>query len=113
MRSDLSKRSHIIKQDELLQMNISLTRLARLIDHLSVNRSASDGMFTNLIDFFKKDPRVPSQYQLLAKDTDSAEDELLVSVVKKICDVIENLDAGGVSLSSVPKKKFPHLSLLQ
>ncbi|CAG9319000.1 unnamed protein product [Blepharisma stoltei] len=113
LKSDLGKKWHILSHTEFLQMNSSLNRLTNLIDHLSNPQITNEKSFSSYAELFNQDPRVPHQYQLLAKDTDSAEDENLVAVVKRINEIFDGIDAGGIYLASTQKKKYPQLALLQ
>mmetsp|Transcript_28712 Transcript_28712/g.28387 ORF Transcript_28712/g.28387 Transcript_28712/m.28387 type:complete len:289 (-) Transcript_28712:341-1207(-) len=103
------KKSHILTEQEILNFSGSISRLARLIEHLSGFKKIREGDSLNNPGHISK---VPTQYQLLVKETDSLDDEQIVSTVMRLMAVMDNLDSGGSSLSSISKAKFQELNLI-
>ena len=110
---NLSLYSHILTSEESEKTLRSLMNIMKLVIFLTKGEGdrTPRGAITQLIAQGISELAETSHYQLIGRETDVMEDDHLSSTLSRVFAVLEDLDAGGSSLTNIYGMKTPELAL--
>jgi len=105
--------SHILSTEESEKMLRSLMNIMKLVIFLTKGEGdrTPRGAITQLIAQGISELAETSHYQLIGRETDVMEDDHLSNTLSRVFALLEDLDAGGSSLTNIYGMKNPTLAL--